>query len=256
MAPIQHVIIAIAMEAEAKPFIDHYHLTLLSDVFPEHTPFMAYGGIHDFITDTQAISTKVTVIVNGKDRIYGTGVDNCGTVPAALAVYLAIQKYPDVDYIVNAGTCGGFARKGATIGSVFLTSAVANHDRRIPIPPFIPYGIGRIESLHTDFIEQIAKEHSYQIGICTTGNSLDKTGEDDQIMEQNDASVKDMEAAAIAYICKMYNNKPYLGIKVVTDIVDGTKPTTEEFLENLHTASESLQRALPKILDSLCQKEL
>ena len=41
---------------------------------------------------------------------------------------------------------------------------------------------------------------------------------------------------------------PLIGIKAVTDIVDGSKPTTEEFLENLHTAAgalmENLRRAL------------
>lgn len=248
------------MEAEAKPFIDHYKFTLIPDFFPSHTPFQAYGGVHDhsFASESSEVktSTKVTVIVNGKDNIYGTGVDNCGTVPASLAVYLAIQKCPDVDYVLNAGTCGGFARKGASIGSVYLTSGVANHDRRIPIPPFIPYGIGKLTISHHDVIEQIANKHSYQIGICTTGNSLDKTDEDDIHMIHNDASVKDMEAAAIAYICKMYNDKPYLGVKVVTDIVDGDKPTHEEFMENLHTASVSLQKAIPNVLDSLCQMKL
>ena len=32
------------------------------------------------------------------------------------------------------GTAGGFKRKGAAIGDAFISSQVANHDRRIPIP--------------------------------------------------------------------------------------------------------------------------
>jgi len=37
-----------------------------------------------------------------------------------------------------------------------------------------------------------------------------------------DVSVKDMEAAAIAWVAKL-NNTPFFALKVVTDIVDGDR---------------------------------
>ena len=70
-------------------------------------------------------------------------------------------------------------------------------------------------------------------------------------MKENDASVKDMEAAAIAWTCAM-SEIPYLGVKVVTDIVDGGIATQEEFMANLASAAESLQKALPLVLDYVC----
>lgn len=238
------------MEAEAQPFIDHLQLeNKTSDVFPSNVPFHAFMGTYN---ETH----NVTVITSGKDAVYGTGVDNCGTVPAALCVYLALQQLRrtnQADLLINAGTCGGFRRKGADIGDVFLTTAVAHHDRRIPIPPFVPYGIGRLESKLTK-LPTLADAHQYKMGICSTGNSLDKTEEDDQHMLSNDASVKDMEAAAIAWACELHQ-VPFLGVKVVTDIVDGERATAEEFLEHLHTASRSLQDALPKVLEYICGKE-
>lgn len=60
--------------------------------------------------------------------------------------------------------------------------------------------------------------------------------------------MKDMEAAGIAWVAELFKI-PVFAVKVVTDIVDGDRPTHEEFLENLHTAAESLQRALPQCLD-------
>ena len=109
------------MEAEAKPFVEHLGLKdATSDVFPSTVPFQAFTGSHGDAT--------VTVVTNGKDGVYATGVDNCGTVPAALATFLALQKIqPDI--LINAGTAGGFARMGGAIGDVYLTTAVANHDR-------------------------------------------------------------------------------------------------------------------------------
>lgn len=237
------VIVLIAMEAEAKPFVEHLGLQQQPDFFPPQAPFLAFTGNYN--------ESKVTVVTSGKDRIYATGVDNCGTVPAAIASFLTLQKIPDADLLINAGTAGGFRRKGAAIGDVYLTTSVAHHDRRIPIPDFIPYGIGKLDSKIK--YERMVSEHNFKTGVCTTGNSLDKTEEDEKHMMANDASVKDMEAAAVAWSCECFGTH-WMCLKVVTDIVDGEVPTQDEFLENLHAASKSLQEALPKILEYVLGK--
>jgi len=241
---IKNVVIAIAMEAEAKPFIDHLNLVQDITFFSSKSPFQAFRGEHE--------NCLLTVVTNGKDHIHNTQVDNVGTVPAALVTYLALEKLDgECDLLINAGTCGGFKRKGAEIGDVFFTTAVANHDRRIPIPDFVPYGIGKIESVN---VSNLAKMMDAKMGVCTTGNSLDKHDIDDHHMEENDASVKDMEAAAIAWSCSLHGT-PHFGLKVVTDIVDGDKPTQEEFFENLGTAAKSLQEALPKVVEHVCGRK-
>lgn len=232
------------MEAEAMPFINALSLERNKDFFPSVTPFHAFEGRYTY---GECI---VTVVTNGKDEVHETGVDNVGTVPAALVTFLALQNSDKPQLVINAGTCGGFKRKGAEIGNVYLTDAVAHHDRRIPIPNFESYGVGRLETLVAD---KLARDHDFKQGLCTTGNSLDYTDTDDKHMELNDASIKDMEAAAVAWSAHLYN-KPYLGVKVVTDIVDGDRPTQEEFLENLHTAAERLQNALPKVIEHVCGK--
>jgi len=242
--PISNVVIAIAMEAEASPFINHLSLENDATFFPANSPFQAFRGKYE--------TCEVTVITNGKDDVYGTGVDNVGTVPAALASYLALAKLDgQADLLINAGTCGGFKSNGAGIGDVFLTTGIANHDRRIPIPGFDSYGIGKIES--TD-VRQLADDLDMKTGVCTTGNSLDMHDVDELHMKKNDASVKDMEAAAIAWSCQLHKT-PFLGVKVVTDIVDGDKPTQEEFMSNLHAASQSLQVSLPKVLAHVCGRK-
>ena len=42
-----------------------------------------------------------------------------------------------------------------------------------------------------------------------------------------------------------------MGIKVVTDLVDGDKPSFEEFMANLGSAAEALQGAIPKALEAV-----
>lgn len=235
------------MEAEASPFVNYLNLQPDASFFPSETPFRAFRGKHN--------DCDLTVITNGKDEVYGTGVDNVGTVPASLATFLALQKLRDerdpAGLLINAGTCGGFRRKGAAIGDVFLTTAVANHDRRIPIPGFTEYGVGRLASAP---VAALAAYLDAKVGVCTTGNALDFHDTDATHMLENDASVKDMEAAAIAWAAQMWDT-PHFGVKVVTDIVDGDKPTQEEFMENLGTAATSLQGALPRVIDFVCGKK-
>ena len=184
-------------------------------------------------------------------------MEQVGTVPASLAVFLAIEKMKSlgspVDLVLNGGTCGGFARKGGEIGDAYILEGVANHDRRIPIPGFDTYGVGTLGSEIDP--KTMAGALGYKTGVCTTGNSLDTNEIDDGMMKNNDASVKDMEAAAIAWVCKM-NNLPYLGLKVITDIVDGGVPVHEEFMANLATAAKSLQSALPKVVDYVCEQNV
>eukprot|EP00548_Thalassiothrix_antarctica_P003561 CAMPEP_0194144740 /NCGR_PEP_ID=MMETSP0152-20130528/13752_1 /TAXON_ID=1049557 /ORGANISM="Thalassiothrix antarctica, Strain L6-D1" /LENGTH=256 /DNA_ID=CAMNT_0038844713 /DNA_START=55 /DNA_END=825 /DNA_ORIENTATION=- len=245
---IKNILIVVAMEAEAAPFVKHYGLKPIDNFFDSKAaPFAVFQGEHS------ESSSQITVVTNGKDSVYGTNVDNVGTAPASLVTFLALQKLPEIDIVLNAGTCGGFKRKGAEIGNVFITSGVANHDRRIPIPGFTEYGVGKIDCINAPKLMETNSD--FKSGICTTSNSLDKTDEDDKHMTANDASVKDMEAAAIAWVCSLHQ-KPYLGIKVVTDIVDGDRPTQDEFMENLGAAAKSLQVALPKVLTHVCGKSI
>lgn len=74
-------------------------------------------------------------------------------------------------------------------------------------------------------------------------------------MTKHQAVVKEMEAAAIAWVAQLFG-KPMFCIKAVTDIVDGDKPTPDEFLENLHTAAVALQQVLPKVLAFVSGKTL
>lgn len=71
-----------------------------------------------------------------------------GTVAAAVNTHIGISRVcPDL--LINAGTAGGFRRKGAEIGDVFITTNIRHHDRRIPIPGFEEFSRGHYSSTTT-----------------------------------------------------------------------------------------------------------
>lgn len=79
--------------------------------------------------------------------------------------------------------------------------------------------------------------------------------EDMEIMNRHGAVVKEMEAAAIAWVAQLFC-KPMFCVKAVTDIVDGDRPTQVEFLENLNAAAAALQQTLPKVLEFVAGKTI
>ena len=249
MGAIKTIAVLIAMEAEAEPLISSFKL-LPCPKSHHHAPLpsVVRSGEISFGEENKAV--EIVLVTCGQDATHS--VDSVGTVNAALCAYEVLKTHrPDV--LINAGTAGGFQSKGCEIGDVFLVSEVKFHDRRIPIPTFTSYGIGAIETLKTP---NMRKEiTSLKSGICSTGNSLDATDVDREMMLQNDASVKEMEAAAVAKVCEMFKT-PFVCVKAITDIVDGPHATETEFWENLAMAGRRLQETVPKVLEFMSGKSV
>ncbi|XP_022763106.1 5'-methylthioadenosine/S-adenosylhomocysteine nucleosidase 2-like isoform X1 [Durio zibethinus] len=238
--PISSILIIIAMQTEALPVVNKFRLTENPhSLFPKGVPWVHYHGSYKEIT--------INLVWPGKDLTFG--VDNVGTISASLLTYASIQALQP-DLIINAGTAGGFKAKGAVIGDVFLVSHAAFHDRRIPIPVFDLYGVGLRQVFSTP---NLLKELNLKIGKLSTGDSLDMSPQDEASVTANDATIKDMEGAAVAYVAELLK-VPAIFIKAVTDIVDGEKPTTEEFLQNLASVTAALDQSVTRVIDFISGK--
>ena len=169
-AVVQHVLVVIAMEAEAEPLLKRLNLASVACQV-QHAPCVLYSGTYNGCT--------VSVVTNGKCGRFN--VDNVGTVPASMATFVAIHQLKP-DLVINAGTAGGFKRKGATIGAAYLCSKMCNHDRRIPIPGFTDYGHGHHDAHPSP---NTAAALGLATGVVSTGNSLDCTDTDDKLMGEH-----------------------------------------------------------------------
>ncbi|XP_072993696.1 5'-methylthioadenosine/S-adenosylhomocysteine nucleosidase-like [Typha latifolia] len=241
LKPISTVLIIIAMQTEALPLVNKFQLEEDTDacLFPQKVPWVRYHGTYKDL--------HIDLVWPGKDPVLG--VDNVGTVSASLVTYASIQAFKP-DLIINAGTAGGFKAKGACVGDVYIASDVAFHDRRIPIPVFDIYGIGARRTCSTP---NLLKELNLKVGKLSTGDSLDMSLQDETSILANDATIKDMEGAAVAYVAELLS-MPAIFIKAVTDIVDGEKPTTEEFLQNLVMVTAALDQAVTQVIDFITGK--
>ena len=239
---VKTIAVIIAMEAEAAPLVEHLGLKKAEpSPFPGPLPAVVYSGAVGGAT--------VHVCTNGPAR--GFGVDSVGTVPAALTAYHICQTLKP-DLLVNAGTAGGFKAKGGAIGDVYLATAFKNHDRRIPIPGFDTYGIGAADAAPCP---NLRAAMGFKDGVVSTGNSprrprrRPRRHQGERRVRQGDGSRR------IAHVTTMFDI-PFIAVKAITDIVDGDKPTQDEFLENLGAAAKALQGAVPRVLEFVAGKEV
>lgn len=228
------ILTIVAMQDEAEPTIQNLGLAKVNS---SGLPFIVYQGNKD--------GNEITLMVSGKNSF---GVDNVATQTAAVMTALGIREFSP-DLVCNIGTAGGFESAGSKIGDVYLVSDFIYHDRRIPLGDFEDYGIGGYR-VH----EKIQSLSDLPRAICTTGNSLDSTEDERKKMRalasKGKPVVKEMEAAAIAEMCKMFQT-PLVSIKSVTDIVDGHGVPAEEFMQNLGLASNNLQIAFKGFLEGI-----
>ena len=225
----------IAMEGEAKGFINKLDLKELVKPFPSYIPVRVFQNNYH--------NLEITLLINGKDEKYN--IDNIGTQAAVLTSYLAIKHYKP-DLVINAGTAGAFRGRGLEIADVVIAQdKVYFHDRRIPIPVFREYGLGAYPL--KDQVELIS-DLGLKSAIISTGNAFDFNKDDEQIMSEVNASLKDMEAASIAWLCDMANI-PLMIIKSVTDFVDHENNNEEEFTNNFNRSVSNLTSKILEILE-------
>ncbi len=227
-----------AMEAEASPLIHALKLSKAEGWGDPRFPFVHFVG-------TFRDHFDIVVSCNGKDTRWG--VDNIGTDPSVLNTYLTLTRFKP-DLCMNCGTAGGFQKKGAKVGDVYLgAEAVRYHDRRISIPGFDTYGVGHFPVLQ---MAKMAKALGLGSGVVSTGNSLDCIDADSEMMEKNNASIKEMEAAAVAYVANQLG-VPFIALKAITDLVDSGLPAGTEFLNNLELACTNLFTKTQAVLSYL-----
>jgi len=243
---VERVVIVMAMEAEAAPLRDALGAQ------PLEAPAWA-SGLPCRLSHAPRSERRPDVVlaVNGTDPIYG--VDAVGSTAAALTTHVALNlDRPRPDLVLSVGTAGGWLRSGAGIGDAFLAwPHFACHDRRIPLPGFDVMGDSELPAAD---LRSHASALGCRLGIVTSGDSFDESPADRERILANGAEVKEMEAAAVAWVGRLHD-VPTGALKTITDLVDSPVAAEAQFVENLATAAETLQRKTLALLERLARED-
>ena len=230
----------VAMKAEAQPFIEKYGIKQVEGFFAP-LPCELYEG--------EVNGATLDVVLNGQQN----GSDLIGCEAASVAALSAIQRlHPDI--VVNSGTCGAFQKNGADIAKVYIGNGAMFHDRRVAGDD--AWGTQSLGNYPIwEGSQALAEALGLKMGKVTTGSSLDMQPCDLEMIEKHGGQLKDMEGAAVGFVCSLFKT-PILYVKSVTDLCDSGAETFEEFSRNLQKACEALRVVNEQVIDYLVKAKL
>lgn len=175
-----------------------------------------------------------------------------GKVNAAVAAQVLIDFY-GVDFIVNAGTCGGMA-ENIGIFDTIITEKCAYHDMEEDIltefHPFLHDIYFKSDAALLKAAGSIAvNDASVYTGITVTGEQFIDNRSRGGINAKFSPLSVDMETAAIAQVCHA-NKVPFIAVRTVTD--NPANDGADNFEANCLKASEISKNFVKKLLAKVC----
>ncbi len=248
---INKILLIVAMSKEAKSIVEKMKMVKIESSIDSHLPVDVY--------ETVTEKGRVILVVSGACPIHK--VDRIGSQGLNLVTWEAIKAYSP-NLIINPGTGGGFKRNGSIPGDIYVsTESIKYHDRLFyPDMHFFNYGIGSYKCLE---VPRISKQLGLKRGVVSTGGSMLASLQEEEQMEENNASIKEMEAAGIAEVAQL-KGIPFIALKIITDLVDTTECPQHQFTNNFdglisHLANKVSQLCtilLGESLDVINQNEI
>jgi nucleoside phosphorylase len=193
------------------------------------------------------VNLELIVLLQGTDSDHH--VEQIGLEAAAVCASMIIDRIKP-DLLMNFGTSGAYAKNGFSVGEVVLVeSGIQYHDRRVPIPGYRESQLGFYPvSDHSGLKKHLA----VKTAKLSSGSSLEMSERDSEMLQEQNADIKEMECAAIAWVA-MKKKTPFVAIKSVTDLLDSPERHEDQFIKNLRLASKNVQQGVISSLQYLDQ---
>lgn len=172
------------------------------------------------------------------DRLYVAGI---GKVNAAAATQKAICE--GADEIWNAGLCGGFGDDVA-VGDIFTVDRAVEYD--FDLAKLNGTRVGQLNEYDTPYLP-FAPAKGLPARTLATGDHFNDSETDYALITKElGASLRDMEGAAIAHVCKREGVRCH-AVKCVTNVA-GKGSMTGQYEENTRRCLERLSHAMKELL--------
>ncbi len=167
-----------------------------------------------------------------------------GKANAAAGACAAIQTGADV--ILNFGTAGGLSDR-TELTELYLIDKAVQYDFDCSQLNGLP--IGTLDGETENFLPLCCPPLPYPRRALGTGDRFNDSPTDHALLLSLGCDIREMEAGAIAEICK-YAGMPFVSVKAISDVY-GSGSTTEQFRKNCKRALLNLKAHLPEIFAAL-----
>ena len=200
-----------------------------------------------FVIAMQKEADAVRPALGSADRLYVSGI---GKVNAAAATMRAICE--GADEIWNVGLAGGFGA-GMAVGGVYGVEDACEYD--FDLASINGVSVGVLDGFDSPYI-RLAKIPALQAGAfpwfkgwktLATGDRFNDSEDDTELIENVlKASLRDMEGAAVAHVCKQAGVR-CSALKCVSD-VHGAGGMTDQYFKNTDRCLAILAGAMDDLL--------
>lgn len=193
-----------------------------------------------FVIAMECEAECVRQFLKPDDRLIVCGI---GKVNAAAAAQRAISEY-GADLIVNAGLAGGFG-VNMKAGEVYEVTAAVEYD--FDLAKLNGTAIGVLDEYDTPYLE-VEATGAYPGAVLATGDHFNDSDRDYALIrDELKATLRDMEGAAIAHVCKK-NGVRCRMIKCITNVA-GKGAMTGQYEVNREFALDRLAEALENYIN-------
>ncbi|CAN5374595.1 hypothetical protein BH10PSE19_BH10PSE19_13410 [soil metagenome] len=225
---VEHIVILMAMEREARPIIKHLAMKRLWRPFTWGLSMKAYR--------TNRSGTTITLLLNDKN----SENNNPSSIQQAmvLSAWQAIKLFsPDI--IISLGMGGGLQYTGARIGDVYINVGVFKYQAKLtqPAEGAIDYGIGPY-----NFYDVSAIAHKLGLRLDSISHDNALTVTEPELVEKNTAT-------ALQII-------PFITLYVISDYFDNRLASKQQSEKNQAFAIESLDKKFTMMVDALINNGL
>jgi adenosylhomocysteine nucleosidase len=209
------------------------------------------------VKDLKEVKLKIKTFYTGKisEKEVVIVLAGIGKVNAGITTSILIENF-DVTSVINIGVAGG--QKGVLHKDVVISQEVLYHDVNVTYFSDKPHGqipgseplFYADKSLLEKTISIMNKlDINYKVGKIASGDQfitkLESIKEVNAIYE--DIYAVEMEAAAIAHACTLYNI-PFIIYRSISDLIDNEKQHLD-FYEFLEEASENATKVLKELIE-------
>ena len=168
-----------------------------------------------------------------------------GKVNAAAGACAAISAGADV--VLNFGVAGGLTPERTEVGEVYLIEKAVQYD--FDLKQLTGKEVGTLPEETENFLPLCCPPLPYPRRALGTGDRFDDSAADHALLLRLGCDVREMEAGAIAQVCK-YAGVPFCSVKAISDVY-GSGSTTEQFQKNKKRALLGLKAELAEIFAAL-----
>lgn len=211
----------VAMDSEAEALLSQMEIENIQTVYGKTVHF------------GKAFGKEVLLVVCG-----------VGKVNAAAGACAAILKGADV--ILNFGVAGGL-HGNTEVGEVYLIEKAVQYD--FDITQCEGGKIGTLDGETENFLPLVVPKLDFPRRALGSGDRFNDSPADHKLLLELGCDIRDMEAAAIAQVCK-YAGVPFTSVKSISDVY-GRGSTTDQFQKNLKQANLALKAEMREIIGGI-----